>query len=280
MQHRNRRLVALLAVAGALVATAPPARAVASVIGSWAFTGSGLGSVPPGSSFGEPALYAAGDRTSLHIVQASRGRVLDALSWRGLRPGQSVPRSGTLLSTDPQAWVGKPWGSDGGSSTFDPGREDFSVSVWLRPTDAAAFPRGSKPVGSVSPNIVQKGRADVAGGYWKVGLQMVRTAEGLAWAPECVLKGGDGTTIVANRSGEVLTLTPGAGATVTCERTGDSLAISVAEDGGPLRTSVVRGAGGLVVSNKAAVSVGQKPGSTAARDAYDGQLADVIIARG
>ncbi|MEO7269250.1 MAG: hypothetical protein ABIW49_08610 [Knoellia sp.] len=128
-----------------------------------------------------------------------------------------------------------------------PGADDFSVSVWLTPTDAEAFPRGTKSAGSVSPNVVQKGLANTAGGFWKVGLQMVRTAQGLAWAPECVLRGRDGVTVVANRS---------------------------------VRASSVGGAGAIVISNNAAVSVAHKPGTKSARDVYDGLLADLVMTRG
>ncbi|HSO65094.1 MAG TPA: hypothetical protein VLQ78_08335 [Ornithinibacter sp.] len=39
-------------------------------------------------------------------------------------------------------------------------------------------------------------------------------------------------------------------------------------------------AGALVISNEAAVSVGHKPGSTSAGDAYDGLLDDLVITRG
>ncbi|MGL5850066.1 MAG: hypothetical protein ACRCZD_04700, partial [Phycicoccus sp.] len=149
----------------------------------------------------------------------------------------------------------------------------------LFPTDAAAFPRGSASVGSVSPNVVQKGRSTVAGGYWKLGLQLVRTPAGLVWAPECVLRGGNGDTVVVGRSG-ALPLEPGVGAVVTCTRTGDRLGLSVAGDGRSASSTTVTGAAHLYVDNDAALSVANKPGATIAEDAYDGLLTDISVTTG
>ncbi|MGL5816916.1 MAG: hypothetical protein ACRCYR_05100 [Phycicoccus sp.] len=244
---------------------------------SWNFAGASLGPVAPGASFGSPALFASGDRPSLSVVATPRGRALDVRSWRGLRPGQPVQRSASMLSTDPGFWRARPWGSDHSGSTFDPGAGDFSVSVWLLPTDPAAFPRGSASVGSVSPNVVQKGRSTAAGGYWKLGLQLVHTSSGVAWAPECVLRGGTGDTVVVGRSSTQLLLTPGVGAVVTCARAGDRLGLTVTGDGRSGSSASVAGAARLDVDNAAAVSVASKPGTTDAGDAYDGLLTDLAI---
>lgn len=280
MALRTTRVVAVLGLTAALMMTAPPVRAESLVIAAWDFSGVAAGPVAPGTAFGNPALYAAGDRTTLTVVETARGPALDVVSWRGLRPGVAVARSASMLSTDPAFWMQKPWGSDMTSTTFDPGADDFAVSAWVRPTDAQSYPRGTKSVGSVSPNVVQKGRSNETGGYWKLGLQMVRVAEGVAWAPECVLRGRDGVVVAANRSGTVLSLTPGVGADVRCAREGDKLTLTVVGDDGSVRTSSVAGAGSLVISNKAAVSVAHKPGTTAAADVYDGLLTDVLITRG
>lgn len=280
MAKRTRRPKALVGVTTAVLLVAPHAHADSRVTAWWAFSSARTGPVAPGTAFGAPALYAAGDRTDLAIVQSPRGSVLDVASWRGLRPGVGVARNATTLSTDPAFWMQKPWGSDGTSTTFDPGTDNFSVSVWLTPTNAQAFPRGTKSVGSVSPNVVQKGTANTAGGFWKVSLQMVRTAQGLAWAPECVLRGRDGVTVVANRSGNVLALPPATGARITCARVGNQLILTVVGDDGSVRSSSVGGAGAIVISNRAAVSVAHKPGTTSAHDVYDGLLADLVITRG
>lgn len=273
-------LAALLA-AVAVVLPASAASADPLLAGGWDFSDGDLGTVAPGRSFGTVPLYAAGDRTSLSVVSVPPGQALDVVSWRGLRPGQAVSRTASMLSTDRDFWrTTKSWGSDGTSTTFDPGAGDFSVGVWVRPTDAAAFPRGSKGVGAVSPNIVQKGRSNAAGGFWKLSLQMVRTATGVAWAPECAVRGADGVNIAANRGGPVLTLVPGAGTRVTCSRVGDRLVLSLLEADGSERTASVGGAAGLVVSNKEAVSVAHKPGTTSALDVYDGLLSDLVVTTG
>lgn len=276
----TRRLAAALGLTAAFLMAAAPARAESQVVAAWDFSGVAPGAVAPGTAFGSPALYAAGDRTTLAVVETVRGPALDVASWRGLRPGVAVARSASMLSTDSAFWVQKPWGSDGTSTTFDPGADDFAVSAWLRPTDAQSYPRGTKSVGSVSPNVLQKGRSNETGGYWKLGLQMVRVPEGLAWAPECVLRGRDGVVVVVNRFGTVLTLTPGVGAEVRCARVGDLFTMTVVGDDGSVRASSVAGAGSLVVSNKAAVSVAHKPGTTSAGDVYDGLLTDIVITRG
>ncbi|MGL5929264.1 MAG: hypothetical protein ACRCY8_10025 [Dermatophilaceae bacterium] len=276
----ERDAVAVSQVASPIERDAAAVIADAGIRRSWTFGGASLGPVAPGASFGSPALFASGDRPSLSVVASSRGRVLDVRSWRGLRPGQPVQRGASMLSTDPDFWRTHPWGREGSGSTFDPRAGDFSVSVWLLPTDAASFPLGSAPVGSVSPNVVQKGRSTAAGGYWKLGLQLVRTSSGLAWAPECVLRGGDGHTVAVGRSRTPLVLATGAGTVVTCTRSGDRLGLTVAGDGRSASSVSVAGAARLHVDNTAAVSVANKPGATTAEDAYDGLLTDLAVTTG
>lgn len=276
-----KRFAAVLAISATVVATASAAWAGPSPVGQWDFREGVPGvAVAPGSSFGWPALYVAGDRTDLSVVSVARGLALDVTSWRDLRPGQKVDRSASMLSTDPHFALAKPWGKDGGTSDFDPMSDDFRVSAWLLPTDASVFPRKTKSASGISLNVIQKGLNSTAGGFWKIELRMALDGEVYSWVPTCVMKGANYTTVVVNTGKQAIGLTPRAGSTVTCERSGDILTLTVQEDGKTPRTSSAGGAASLTIDNNAAVSVAHKPGTTDPRDAYDGLLTDLSIQRG
>jgi len=278
------------AAAVAVVATATLAgHADVASTASWGFSEVAPDqAVPADESFGSIPLYAAGN-TTLRTVAHDGGvqpvgvddTALDYNTWRGLAPGQSVDSTAEMLSTDPGFETDRYGGSDGGSNTFDPGTGDFSVSVWVQPTPAAQFPLGSLKPNQVSPNIVQKGRATAAGGYWKLYLQLANQGGSLVWVPVCVLKGGNGQMAEANDPGRKgVPLTPGVGYTLTCSRTAGAMSLTIAPDGG--NPVVVAGDTGatMSVSNSEAVSVGHKPKTTDPTDVYDGLLDSLTISAG
>lgn len=277
----SKQIMSAVAILVVALAAAPSATASRLVAGEWDFREVPPGMlVAPGTAFGSPALFAAQDRTTLKSVSLARGTALDVTAWRDLRPSEKVNRSESMLSTDRGFATGSPFGSDGGSSDFDPGGDDFRVSVWIRPTDASVFPRKKVSPRGISPNVVQKGLSSAAGGFWKVDLHMVAVGASYGWAPGCVLKSRDGKSAVANRGKKAFWLTPGVGTVLTCERTGGLLTLTSVGDDGSVRSSSARVPTGLVIENSSAVSVAQKPGTTDPRDAYDGLLTDLSIQRG
>lgn len=281
IRHVGIRVAAAVAATGAVALAGPSAVASSGSNAQWDFSEvSAASAIPPGTSFGTPALYAAKNGTSLVSVSAAGRRALDVSAWRALAPHHSVARTRSMLSTDANFARGTPWGTDAGSSRFDPGSGDLRVSVWIRPTDAAQFPRGTTSVRRISPNIVQKGRSSSSGGFWKVHLRMVSTGSGYAWAPGCVLKSGDGKTAGVNQGGRAFVLRPGVGTEIRCERVGNRLALFALGDDGSRHSTSVSIPAELRVANSAAVSVGNKPGSTDPRDAYDGLLTDLRISVG
>lgn len=85
---------------------------------------------------------------------------------------------------------------------LDPGTRDFAVTVRLRTTQATG-------------NIVQKGQARTSGGYFKM-----ETTNGRAY---CVFRGSGGTVAV----GSGVEVDDGAWHFITCERTGNTVTMSV-----------------------------------------------------
>ncbi len=235
--------------------------------------------VPASRAFGTAPLYAA-RTTTLTAVAHDGGTALDFDAWRSLAPRAKVDRFSTALSSDPRFQTDPGYGIDGGDDSFDMGAGDFSMSMWLQPTPATAFPRGSLTPEKVSPNVAQKGRANAVGGYWKVYLQMVRSNGTVVWSPVCVITGGDGRSAAVNKGAKATLLANGVGAVITCARVGGVLRMTVTPDGGPSRTTTKNTAGAIDVSNPEALSVGHKPGTTNAADVYDGLLAHLSISMG
>ena len=251
----------------------------AATTATWGFAEVPPGSqVPGGTAFGTVPVYAS-SRTTLRTVARGADSALDVAAWRDIAPGGKVDRWATALSSDPGFESSRVFGSDGDASTFDMGAGDFSVSVWLRPTPAPQFPRGSLRPEKVSPNVVQKGRANAPGGFWKIYLQMVRSGGVEYWAPACVIKGGDGRSAKLGTGTSAIPLANGAGVTVTCSRNAGVLRLAVTPDGGATRT-IGRNASTIDVSNAEALSVAHKPGTRNAADVYDGLLDDLAVSMG
>jgi len=115
------------------------------------------------------------------------------------------------------------------SARLNPGGGDFSVEVRFRTTRAAS-------------NVVQKGQAGTAGGYWKVELHKGHAT--------CLFRGGNGHQVAA---GSTTRVDNGAWHTVRCDRTANSVAIVV--DG--VRQRSTAGSSGSV-ANTLELAIGGK----------------------
>ena len=200
--------------------------------------------------------------------------------WSSLDSQGKTSPTATALSTD-RGFASDPgYGSDGGTTRFDPESSDFRVQLWVKPTPAASFPRGTRPVSSVSPNLIQKGRSTAVGGYWKVYLQMVVIDGALRWAPMCVVKGADGTIVKANTASRRVSLIEGEAYRITCTRTADALTMTVQSADGLTRLRSTPITTPLAIDNTAAITVGHSPGTRDPADVYDGQLDAIIVTKG
>ncbi len=265
-----------------LLVAAMATSASATGASSWDFSEVAPGAaVAPSQVFAGPVDLYAADTTTLTGVAHGGGSALDFNAWRNLSPGQSVDKVATMLSTDPGFASDRKGGSDSASTSFDPGTGDFTLSVWLLPTPASAFPRGSLKPSKISPNVVQNGRANATGGYWKLFLQMSDQGGGqLAWVPDCVFKGPDGTMARTNQGRSAVPMVDGVGYTLTCSRISGVLSLTMTPDGGTPLTLTSSDPATMSVDNAYAVSVGHKPGSTDPTDVYDGELDSLSISVG
>jgi hypothetical protein len=209
-------------------------------------------------------------------------RTIDFSAWRAAAPGEVLSPTASMLSSDPQfATDLVEGGSDGGSNVFDPESAGFAVSVWVKPTPAAKFPRGDLKPHAISPNIVQKGRLGTPGGYWKISEEMVATTAGARWAPLCTFQSELGELLKVNGSsyGRLVMTDPRVGYTVRCELAAGVATLTVTPDGQAPQTRSLTSVGPFTVANTAAVSVGHKPLTTSATDIYDGLLRDLTIVK-
>jgi hypothetical protein len=272
MRARSHGLMVLGVVL--TVGVAAPAFAAAPVTLQWRVNGGVTAPAPLGS------LYAAAGST-VTATKVSYGVAvrMDFAGWRGTAVGAALSPTASMLSTDKNFATDPDGGSDGGSSAFDPMSGPFTASVWVKPTRASAFPRGSTPPSAISPNIVQKGRMGAAGGYWKLSMEMVRTSDGLRWAPMCTFRAASGEILSVNRSGEagLVMSSPGTGYTLTCSLAAGRATVTMTPDGGATSSASLTATGPFTVANSQAVSVGHKPLTDSATDIYDGLLANLTI---
>lgn len=153
------------------------------------------------------------------------------------------------------------------SDLLDRGTGSFAVALRLR-SDLTA--QGRLPAASgASYNIVQKGRADDPGGFWKLELAGSGSGSGrLRW----VLSDGQRSAVVMSAA----RVDDGQWHSVTAERRAGQSVLTV--DG---RTSTASAAqvGGInpTGSYSAAMTVGKKPGSVDPRDAFAGWLDALTI---
>jgi hypothetical protein len=152
---------------------------------------------------------------------------------------------------------------------LDPRTASLSVSVSLKATLTAS---GKLPTATGSSyNIVQKARANDAGGFWKLELAGSGTALGkLRW----VLSDGSHKVVVTSKQ----RVDDGAWHTVVAERRGAQSVLTV---DGVSATVSAASVGDIHPTGKydATMTVGKKPGSTDPKDAFAGRLKELVITR-
>ena len=151
-------------------------------------------------------------------------------------------------------------------AALEPGQGSFTLSLRLRSALTGAGRLPSAPAASF--NIVQKGRADQAGGFWKLELSGDGSSTGrLRW----VVSDGSRSAVVTS----AVRVDDTRWHTVVAERRGDRAVLTV--DG--VTASVSAGNVGDVGPGNPPVTIGKKPGSTDPRDAFAGWLDDLAIHR-
>ena len=145
---------------------------------------------------------------------------------------------------------------------LDPGTGNFAVTVHFK-----------TKVGS--PNIVQKGQAAVAGGYWKIVLN--------AGYPRCEFRDGTGRTLTADLVGTSATNLSHDGYwhVVRCELTATGARVTL-DPGTSLEATAVKTGTHARIDNNRPVSVGGKArcnGATVGCDYFTGSIDYVRITR-
>jgi hypothetical protein len=165
---------------------------------------------------------------------------------------------GRVAVTSGAVSVPDPWGA------LEPGRGSFVVSVRLRSALTSSGRLPSAPAASF--NVVQKGRADQAGGFWKLELSGDGSSTGrLRW----VISDGSRSAVVTS----AVRVDDGQWHTVVAQRRDDRALLTV--DG--VSASAPAGGVGDVAPGGVPVTVGKKPGSTDPRDAFAGWLDDLTV---
>lgn len=234
-RHLARMLLCVglaLGMAVAAVASGESASAVATVtVGLWNLNEA------PGA---QTAIDSSGNRQNGTVGSLVQTGVNGGTAYR-FPTGAAVPAAPHLVIVP-------------NSARLNPGAGDFSVQVRFRTTRAAS-------------NVVQKGQAGTAGGYWKVEIH-----NGLA---TCLFRGGN------DQQRAVLSTTQvnnGAWHTVRCDRTANSVAIII--DG--VRQKSLTGPSGSV-ANTWELAIGGKSrcnGTTVECDAFAGDIDYVRILKG
>lgn len=269
------------------------AHAQQTTVASWYF-----GRVTPGQPVAPGAVFS-GSGVSLHAAGNTTlvGTNLDAAhpysvnfpGWLDVNADGTVDRTASMLSSDPGFVASAIGGSEApGVTTLDPESAPFLVSAWIRPENAALYPLGARQPGEISPNIVQKGRSNEVGGFWKVSLGLNRSSAGqLRWFPFCTFKGDNADQVepgLRNKPAEGKLryyLADGDIVRVECVKQGATGTLNVYKPGigAPVFTTSETAAGvaNFPIQNDAALSVGHKPRTTDPADVYSGTLDNLVI---
>ena len=152
---------------------------------------------------------------------------------------------------------------------LDPRTGGFTIALQMR---SELLANGHLPTASgASYNIVQKARADDAGGFWKLELGGSGAALGkLRW----VLSDGSHSVVVTSKG----RVDDGAWHTVVAERRGTQSVLTV--DGAAASASA-KSIGDIHPKGKysGTMTVGKKPGSTDPKDAFAGWLKELVASR-
>jgi Laminin G domain len=155
------------------------------------------------------------------------------------------------------------------NDVLDPRTASFTVSLRIR---SALLANGRLPTASgASYNIVQKARADDAGGFWKLELGGSGSKLGkLRW----VLSDGAHSVVVTGKG----RIDDGAWHTVVAERRGNQSVLTV---DGASSTASAKSIGDIHPKGKysGTMTVGKKPGSTDPKDAFAGWMKELVASR-
>lgn len=279
--------------AAALAAAAGPALAQQTTAAAWYFS-----RVTPGEPVAASAafsgsgvtLYAASN-TSLYgtHLDTAHPYSMDFPGWQDTAANGTVDRFASMLSSDPAFETAVRGGQEAADDVrLDPELADFSISAWIQPRAASEYPLGTRQPSEISPNIVQKGRSDELGGFWKVSLGLNRSSTGsLRWFPFCTFRGANGEMAEAglsNRPAENKLryyLAEGQIVKFECIKRGATATLNIYVPGSSRPVFTTSGSAANVsnfpISNDAALSVGHKPRTTDPADVYAGVLDNLVI---
>lgn len=210
--------------------------------------------------------------------------------WKHRIDGK-VDRFASMLSSDPSFRTATRGGQDGGSDALDPQAVDYAVAVWVLPDPASEYPvpAGMPDSGlkAISPNIVQKGRIDEVGGFWKLSLVLTRDpgTQRLRWYPMCSFKGEGQQLDVFGSQASRYYFTDTQPAKLECVKRGGTVSLNVYESSGAATVKVFTSAKSTVgnvnftIANNASLSVGHKPRTDDPSDIYAGILDDLVITK-
>jgi hypothetical protein len=244
------------AMAAGAVVVAFGSAAAATVVATWPMTESGgtvmYDSVAPAQN------GTIGPLVSLTVTEG-----YDFPGWRnnltsGGRLQGTIPAGGSLVSVpDPNA-------------VFDP-KPGFAISLGLRArlTSQGTLPTRATNGAAPSYNVVQKGRNNASGGFWKLEIAGSGNAIGKL---RCVAGDGQSSKVAVSAA----RVDDGTWHTVGCELSGGKLTAIV--DG--TRTSVAASSLGAIHPGGkwgTSLSIGKKPGSTDPADAFSGWLRNLTF---
>ncbi len=283
----------LLLTAALATCSTFPAVAQQTTAAAWYF-----GRVAPGEPVAPRAafpgngvtLYAASNTTlyGTHL-DAAHPNSIDFPGWLDTHANGTVDRTASMLSSDPAFETAPRGGQEApGVVLLDPELANFSVSAWIEPRSAAEYPLGSRQPGEISQNVVQKGRSDEVGGFWKVSLGLNRSSTGvLRWFPFCTFRGANGEMAeagLANRPAENKLryyLADDQIVKFECIKRGATATLNVYVPGSSrlvfTTSGSTAGVSNFPISNDAALSVGHKPRTTDPSDIYAGVLDNLVI---
>jgi hypothetical protein len=261
--HRPRSVRRGLFMAGSFAAVAAVAVVVAfgsvaaaTVVATWPMNESG------GTVMGDSvAPYENGNIGPLVSLTGMEGYDFPGWRYNVTNGGQlqgTIPTSGSLVSVpDPNA-------------VFDP-NPGFAISVDLtaRLTSRGTLPTRATNGAAPSYNVVQKGRSNSSGGFWKLEIAGSGNPIGKI---RCVAGDGYSKKVAVSAA----RVDDGAPHTVGCELSGGKLTAIVDGKGKSVAASTL---GAIHPGGKWGTSlwIGKKPGSTDPADAFSGWLRNLTF---
>jgi hypothetical protein len=228
---RLRALLAVLATT-AIVMPATPAHAASTPVATWS-----MNEAPPARVMADSSGNRLHGTIGREVRTGARVRGATAYRFQRLQPNTPPPHPEHLIRVPDHA-------------KLDPGNRDYAVTIRIRTTHSFG-------------NIIQKGQATVAGGYFK--FQIPRGYV------QCLFRGSVGTIeITANRA-----INDGRWHTVRCERTKAGVALIIDS-----KLSARRSGWTGTIANNWPLSIGGKIGCDQVKvtcDYYAGDIDSVRI---